>query len=195
MTREGRGDPGTEPAIDSRPRRCPMRALSRRAMVLLLGVSMVTGGVLLARPAVAETLVAFDCLLNGVQETPPNNSSSQGVALVLLVKETNQVCYRLSYSSLVAPELVAHFHINAAPGVASSELVGITPAPSPIGSPKHGCVAFNKDQVKALTKGLVYLNVHSTMFPLGEIRGQCLPTKVKFSKVTAPSSPSGAFLD
>jgi hypothetical protein len=46
-----------------------MRALSRRAMVLLLGVSMtVPLGVLLARPAAAETLFAFDVVLNGAQE-------------------------------------------------------------------------------------------------------------------------------
>lgn len=173
-----------------------MRALSRRAMVLLLGVSMtVPVSVLLVPPAAAETLVAFTALLNGPQETPPQNSPSQGVALVLLVKETNQVCYRLSYSPLGGTETVAHFHINAAPGVPSSELVPITPSPSPVGSPKHGCVAFTKDQVKLLTKGLVYLNVHSSIAPAGEIRGQVLPSKVKYSKVTAPSSPSGAFLD
>jgi CHRD domain-containing protein len=172
-----------------------MRALSRRAMVLFLGVSMTMTGVLLARPAAADTLVAFDSVLNGAQETPPNNSPSTGVALVLLVKETNMVCYRLSYTPLGSAETVAHFHIDAAPGVASSQLVPITPSPSPVGSPKHGCVQFNKDQVKALTKGLVYLNVHTTTFPAGEIRGQVLPTKIKYSKVTAPSSPSAAFLD
>ena len=114
---------------------------------------------------------------------------------MLLVKETNQVCYRLSYSPLAGVETVAHFHIGAAPGVPSSVLVGITPSPSPVGSPKHGCVAFTKDQVKALKKGLVYLNVHSSIAPAGEIRGQVLPTKVKFTKVAAPSSSSSAFVD
>jgi len=173
-----------------------MRASSRRAIVLLLGVSMtVPLCALLARPAAAETLVSFTALLNAPQETPPVNSPSQGVALVLLVKETNQVCYRLSYSALVGTETVAHFHIDAAPGVASSELVGITPSPSPVGSPKHGCVAFTKEQVKALTKGRVYLNVHSSIAPAGEIRGQVFPTKVKFRNVAPPDSPSGAFLD
>jgi CHRD domain len=174
-----------------------MRSLSRRAMVLLLGVSMaVPLGALLARPAAAETLIAFDCLLNGAQENPPVNSPSQGVALVLLVKETNKVCYRLSFSPLAGTEILAHFHAPGAPGVNAPIIVNIDPpGPSPIGSPKHGCVDFTKDQVKMLTKGLVYINVHSTVATGGEIRGQVLPTKVKYTKVTAPSSPSGAFLD
>lgn len=172
-----------------------MRSLPRRVMVLLLAVSTMSLGLLCVRPAAAETLVAFTAVLNGAQEVPLQPSPSQGVALVLLVKETNQVCYRLSYSALGGTETVAHFHIGAAPGVASSVLVDITPSPSPVGSPKHGCVPFTKDQVKALTKGLVYLNVHSSIAPAGEIRGQVLPTKVKYTKVTAPSSPSGAFLN
>jgi hypothetical protein len=168
----------------------------RRANVLLLALAVtVPLGVLQASPAAAETLVTFTALLNGPQETPPQPSPSQGVALVLLVKETKSVCYRLSYSALAGTELVAHFHGPGAPGVSAPILVPITPSPSPVGSPKHGCVTFTKDQVKLLTKGLMYLNVHSTVAPLGEIRGQVLPTKVKYTKVTPPASPSGAFLN
>jgi CHRD domain-containing protein len=174
-----------------------MRSLSRRAMVLLLAVSTMSLGSLCVRPAAAETLVAFTAVLNGAQETPvPIESPSQGVALVLLVKETNKVCYRLSYSPLGGTENLAHFHGPGAPGVTAPVLVEITPAVSPIGSPKHGCVDFTKDQVKLLVKGLVYLNVHSTpLAPTGEIRGQVLPTNVKYTKVDAPASPSGAFLN
>jgi len=173
-----------------------MRSLSRSMMVLVLGAAVaVPAGVLVARPAGAETLVAYTALLNGPQENPPRDTPSQGVAQVLLVKETLQVCYRISYSPLTTTEILAHFHIGAAPTQNSTVLVEITPAVSPPGSPKHGCVQFTKDQVKLLDKGQVYINVHSTMFPAGEIRGQIFPTKIKYSKVPAPASPSGAFLN
>lgn len=168
-----------------------MRQRSRMSTVaaLTLGLAMV------AQPAAAETLFAFQALLNGAQENPPVASPSQGVALVLLVKETNQVCYRISYSPLAGTELLAHFHGPAAPTQNAPVLVDISPSPSPFGSPKHGCVQFTKDQAKSLTKGLVYINVHSSTAPGGEIRGQVLPTKVKYAKVPAPASPSGAFLE
>jgi hypothetical protein len=147
------------------------------------------------RPAGAETLFAYTAVLNGPQENPPRDSPSQGVAQVLLVKETNTVCYRISYSPMLGPEILAHFHGPAAPSQNAGILVDISPANSPVGSPKHGCVPFTKDQVKLLNKGLIYINVHSTAFTGGEIRGQFFPTKIKYAKVPAPSSPSGAFLD
>jgi CHRD domain-containing protein len=172
-----------------------MRSLPRRAMVSLLAVSTMSLGSLFVRPAAAETLVAYTAVLNGAQEETPVASPSQGVALVLLVKETNKVCYRLSYSPLAGTEILAHFHGPAAPGTSAPVVVNISPVPSPFGSPKHGCVQFTKDLVKDLNKGLLYLNVHSTVATGGEIRGQILPTKVKYTKVTAPASPSGAFLN
>jgi hypothetical protein len=146
-------------------------------------------------PAAAETLIAYQALLNGPQQSPPEASPSQGVALVLLVKETNMVCYRISYSPLAGTELLAHFHGPAAPGQNAPVLVNISPSPSPLGSPKHACVQFTKDDVKLLNKGLLYINIHSSVAPNGEIRGQVLPTKIKYSKVTPPSSPSGAFVE
>lgn len=172
-----------------------MRQIPRTFTVaaLTLGLATVVAG--RPQPAAAETLFAFSAQLNGAQENPPVASGSQGVALVLLVKETNQVCYRLSYSPLDGTEILAHFHGPAAPSQNAPVLVDISPSPSPFGSPKHGCVQFTKDQAKLLTKGLVYINVHSTAAVSGEIRGQVLPTKVKYTKVPAPASPSGAFLE
>jgi len=177
-------------AIEETPQntRREVSHMKRLSLVLVIAAS-------LAAPAAAETLIPFTALLNGPQETPPHPSPSQGVALVVLVKETNSVCYRISYSALAGTELVAHFHGPGAPGVSAPILHNITPVPSPVGSPKHGCITFTKDEVKLLTKGLIYVNVHSTVAPNGEIRGQLLPDKVKYKNVTAPTSPSGAFLE
>jgi len=123
-----------------------MRSMYSRLMVPSLAVSLtallVVPG---ARPAAAETLVPFTAVLNGPQENPPRDTPSQGVAQVLLVKDTNTVCYRISYSPLLGPEILAHFHGPAAPSQNAAILVNISPSPSPLGSPKHGCVPFTKD--------------------------------------------------
>ena len=170
-----------------------MRSSIFASMVFALGAMLV---VIPAGPSVAETLVPFTAVLNGAQENPPQPSPSQGVAQVLLVKETNMVCYRISFSPLAGTEILAHFHGPAAPSQNAPILVDISPSPTPIGSPKHDCVQFTKDQVKLLEKGLTYLNIHSTAATGGEIRGQVFPVKgVKYNKVPAPTSPSSAFLD
>ena len=172
------------------------RLTSQTIFLLALGVAGPLG-VFRATPASGDTLVAFTAVLNAAQETPPVESGSQGVALVLLDKDTNKVCYRLSYSPLAGTELLAHFHGPGAPGVSANVIATIdTPGPSPIGSPKHGCVSLTKEQVnKMLNKGLVYINVHSSVAPSGEIRGQVLPAGIKYTKQPEPTSPSGAFLE
>ena len=169
-----------------------MKSLMRLSLAFALSVAPTA---LAPNPAFAETLIPFTALLNGPQQSPPEPSPSQGVALVLLVKETNMVCYRISYSALAGTELVAHFHGPGAPSQNAPILVNISPAPSPIGSPKHGCVAFTKAQAKLLTKGLIYINIHTSVAPNGEIRGQVLPDKVKYKDVPPPASPGAAFLD
>ena len=167
-----------------------MKVLMRLSFALALSAPLAV-----LAPAHAETLIPLTALLNGPQQEPMVNSPSQGVALVLLVKETNTVCWRISYSPLVGTESGAHFHGPAAPGQNAAIIISIVP-PGPIGSPKHGCAVVTKDQAKMLTKGLMYINIHSLPdFGTGEIRGQVLPLKVKYKNVPAPASPVGAFLE
>ena len=169
-----------------------MRSSARIAMAFL-----VTGVITSAPgPAAGETIFPFTAVLNGAQENPPRDSPSQGVAQVLLIKETDMVCYRISFSPLAGAEILAHFHGPASPSQNADILVDISPSPTPLGSPKHDCVQFTKDQVKLLKNGLIYINIHSSTFTGGEIRGQVFPVKgVKYNKVPAPTSPSSAFLD
>ena len=161
---------------------------------LLVAMAAVVATTLAAGPVAADTLIAFTAVINGVQENPPVQSPSTGGGLFIFDKDNLSLCYRISYTPLTSTELVAHIHGPAAPGVNANILHSISPAPSPVGSPKHGCVTLTKDEAKNLAKGLLYFNVHSTNFPNGESRGQIIPEKVKY-KAPALASPDGAFLD
>lgn len=167
---------------------------SQAVASLASSVLAVTLGV---TPAAADTLEPFTAVLNGAQEVPPVPSPSQGVALLTFNKTNSALCYAISYSPLGGTETVAHFHGPAAPGQPAGVVKDITPSPSPVGSPKNGCVTVDdKNQVKELRKGLWYINVHSSIAPGGEIRGQVLPVKgVKYKDVPPIASPAGAFLD
>ena len=148
-----------------------------------------------ARPAAADQLTSFTALLNGAQENPPVASPSQGVAFITFNKDNSNLCYMISYSPLSSSEILAHFHGPAAPGQNAPILHQISPSPTPLGSPKRGCVTITKDEAKQLKKGLFYVNVHSTTSPNGEIRGQVIPEKAKYKAPAISASPSGAFLD
>ena len=147
-----------------------------------------------ARPAAADQLTTFTALLNGAQENPPVASPSQGVAFMTFNKDNSNLCYAISFSPLQSAEILAHFHGPAAPGQNAPILHQISPSPTPLGSPKRGCVTLTKDEAKLLKKGLIYVNVHSMTAQNGEIRGQVIPEKAKY-KAPAIGSASGAFLD
>ena len=151
--------------------------------------------VLLYAPVKADNLEAFTTVINGAQETPPEPSPAQGVGFITLNTTTSTLCWAISYSALAGTETVAHFHGPGSPGQSADIVVNVTPSPSPIGSPKNGCVTIDKTTIKNLRKGLLYFNVHSSVAPLGEIRGQVLPSKVKYKNVPPIASPSGAFVD
>lgn len=111
--------------------------------------------------------------INASQETPPVASNAFGVAHLTFDETTKLLCFSISYSGLVAPELLAHIHGPALPGVPGGIVFGLPP-----GSPKSGCTpALSKMQKAELLKNLWYINVHTGFAIGGEIRGQILRIK------------------
>jgi len=139
---------------------------------------MMPAGVLLAltvmhSPAAAD--FAFFAVLNSGQEIqdPKPDSNALGTAVMTFTESTDMLCYSISYTVLVGGETVAHFHAPASAGENAPVLFPITPEVSPLGSPKVGCVGpLTGDQKRDLIRGLFYINIHSSMWPGGEIRGQ-----------------------
>ncbi len=136
-------------------------------------------------PPAAAVVKNFIAVLNGGQEVPPSTTSTGlGVASFTFDTQTGALCYTLSYLSLTAAETASHIHGPASPGTDAGILRDISPAPpgpsDPI-SPKVGCVAPPLDATLAreLKAGRLYVNVHTSTFPLGEIRGQIVPVKGK----------------
>jgi hypothetical protein len=128
---------------------------------------------------------AFIAVMNAAQEVPPGEESSgQGLAFITLDTATGELCYAVSYQGLVAEEVAAHIHGPAAPGVNADVLFGLPP----LGSPKNGCVGpLSAQHMRYIRDGLLYVNVHTTEYPGGEIRGQLM--RVGQIPTTGPSSP------
>jgi len=128
-----------------------------------------------ALPVGAASTKTFIALMNGGQETPPTTSDALGVAFLTFDEATKMLCYSISFTTLTSAEAAAHVHGPATPGQSAAVLFPLTPVP---GNPKNGCVGplTSGALKKELKKGLMYLNVHTTQFPNGEIRGQIIPT-------------------
>src|SRR5204863_3878967 len=109
----------------------------------------------------------FTANLTAAQETPPNNSTAVGTATVLLSPDETTARVSLSFSGLTSAETDAHIHGPAAPGV-----VGVILFPLPLGNVSDFLIPLTPTDVANLKSGQLYVNVHTTNFPNGEIRGQ-----------------------
>lgn len=113
----------------------------------------------------------YDFILEGLQEVPPNASPATGTGHVEIDTLTNLMSWHIEFSGLIAPQTAAHFHAPAAPGVNGPVVI-----PLPNGSPIIGSTTISDTVEGHLLAGLMYVNIHTTAFPGGEIRGQVVPT-------------------
>ncbi len=109
----------------------------------------------------------FVATLNGSQETPPNNSTATGEATLLLSPDEKTARVSLVFSGLSTRQTDAHIHGPAIPGVSAPPV-----SPLPLGQLSDFQISLTPAQVQDLKNGLYYINVHSSNFPTGEIRGQ-----------------------
>ena len=117
-------------------------------------------------------VIPFGATLTGSQETPPNNSPGTGTGSVLLDDVADTITVDLSWANLTTPATAAHIH-TAPPGVPGPITFPLSGVPfATTGSIPEQVFSITPAQIVDLEAGNMYLNVHSTMFPDGEIRGQ-----------------------
>jgi hypothetical protein len=135
-------------------------------------------GVLMATQAFGA-IREFRADFDGLQEVPSNASPGTGFLEATLDDVTGFVTVTAgSYSDLLANSTNAHIHGPGAPGVNAGvvlQLIGPFGATSGSlsGSGTLAQGGFSTaDLIAAMIAGNTYVNVHSTQYPGGEIRGQ-----------------------
>jgi len=166
--------------------------MKRLAIGLSVSLLALCGGVAHA------AILTYSSTLSGLNEAPPNSSPATGQTTVLIDDVTNMMTLNASFSNLTTQTTAAHIHCcTTAPftgtaGVATSvptfpsfplgltsgsytetfnllSLATYNPAfvSSNGGSVENARLAF----LTGLASGRAYLNIHTTDFPGGEIRG------------------------
>lgn len=109
--------------------------------------------------------------LSGAQKVPSNPSPGSGTATVTFDDVTNMLDWNVTFSDLSGAATAAHFHGPAPAGANAGVQVDIG-AISGLNSPMVGSTAITAGQAADLLAGLWYINIHTAMYPGGEIRGQ-----------------------
>ena len=120
----------------------------------------------------AAATVHFTATMDGPQANAGAGTGSPGIgfATMSLNTDTNFFTWNITWSGLLGTPTLMHFHGPALPNQNAGVQIGTGVA----GPPVIGNAIINASQEADLLAGLWYLNLHTTAFGGGEIRGQVL---------------------
>ena len=173
------------------------------AIAFVVGAGAQTGA--LAAP------VTYDVVLNGLNEAPPNASPGTGVGTVTIDAVAHTMEVNFSWTGLIGTTSACHIHApTAVPLTGTAGVATTTPSfaafPNGVTSGEYLnnldltlASSYNPSYVTAnggttasaeaalfaaIGAGRAYLNLHSTAFPGGEIRGFLIPAPVPAESAT-----------
>jgi hypothetical protein len=166
-----------------------------KKLILSLSALLIVGS------AASANTIVYDASLNGPSESPPNASPGIGFATVIIDDVLQTMEVKLNFSGLLGTTTASHIHCcTATPDSGTANVATTTPTfPSfPLGVTSgtydhtfdltaagtynpafvtlEGSVANAETALLAgLSDGESYLNIHSSVFGGGEIRGFLAP--------------------
>ena len=158
----------------------------------LMGIMIAVALVLLGRPGEANALQGDTVLaatLSGAEEVPdPGDPDGAGTATVVLRSASSEVCWELTASNITLPAAAAHIH-EGARGVAGPVVVPLS-APDATGA-ANGCVTADAALMRRIMESPAnfYVNVHTSDFPAGAVRGQLATSPAAEGGPAQPASP------
>jgi hypothetical protein len=174
-------------------------------MMFSIGVAI---AMLLASATTQAQIFVYNASLDGPSESPPNASPGTGFATVTVNLALNTLRVEVNFSGLTGTVTASHIHApTASPGTGIAGVATQTPTfsgfPSGVTSGSYdntfdmtlastwnpsyvtanGGTAAGAEAafVQALANGTAYLNIHSSTFGGGEIRGFLVPEPATFA--------------
>jgi hypothetical protein len=143
-------------------RKIPGRVALTAGLTALLAAAPAAG-------TIVDLTASMDCAqANAGAGTCGLGGSGTGTASIILDTDSNLLSWNVGWSGLSSPATLMHFHGPALPNQNAGVQVGIG-----VGSnPAIGNAVISNQQETDLLDGLWYVNLHTTSFSGGEIRGQ-----------------------
>jgi hypothetical protein len=148
----------------------------RIVAVALTGAALLTTGVV-ALAGSADDGSRIPALrlarLTGEKEVPgPGDPNGRGVAAVIVDPADGRLCFTIGVARIQLPALAAHVHAG---GATEAGPVVVTLIPPDATGTSAGCVdGVDRALLRAIKRQprAYYVNVHTTAFPDGAVRGQ-----------------------
>lgn len=150
-------------------------------------------GFWLVPSAAHAQVVTVTAQLTGAEETPTIiNTGAVGNATITIDRAAQKITYRVNVYNLPSGLTASHIHVGP-PGITGPiifnfavtqnvsndfAIVGEVTAADLVARAAQGINSF-EDAIFAIASGNAYVNVHSSVNPGGEIRGQLCPASAK----------------
>lgn len=142
---------------------------SRRSFPIALALALAAILTMSLATVSAQTAFTAKITMTGAAEVPgPGDPDASGTAKILIVPANGLVCWQLSWTGIEEPITGAHIHGPASVTEDAGVLVPLSTDPA------KGCTRVDPALAAAIagSPSNYYVNVHSTAFPGGAIRGQ-----------------------
>ncbi|MFO7615264.1 MAG: CHRD domain-containing protein, partial [Bacteroidales bacterium] len=119
------------------------------------------------------TVYTLDLALSGQNEVPANPSTATGILIGTYDAATSVLDFNVMFNGLAGITTIAHFHGPAAAGINAAAQIELAGFPLGVTSGAYSnSYILTAEQESQLLSGLWYLNIHTTAYPGGELRGQ-----------------------
>jgi hypothetical protein len=109
--------------------------------------------------------------LTGAAEVPgPGDPDASGISIIVIVPDKDLVCWVNRWRNIDGTGFFGHIHVGAV-GVGGPPVVPFQSPPG-VESPRHGCLVDPDADAIVANPANYYVNIHSSAFPPGAIRGQ-----------------------
>lgn len=119
----------------------------------------------------AEDDIIFRAALSDEDQSVPTESPGKGMAEVRLERETLKLTWKVTFQDLTSPPTIAGLYGPENVGGNAGQVVDLA-ANGVIKSPLEGSAILSDGVFQYLITGRVYVNIHTTKYKDGELRGQ-----------------------
>jgi hypothetical protein len=113
--------------------------------------------------------ISFYADLSADEESAVTESPGVGRAEFVLDRATLNLAWRVTFRDLTSPATGVHVHGPQTPGGEAGILIDL--APQAVKSGVTGSVVLNDGWLSYLVQDRMYVNLHTTTYPAGELRG------------------------
>lgn len=140
-------------------------------MIAIVGSAVaLTPSLLRAAPVEEAAPIKFGCDLSAEEQSAPTESPGKGRADFVLERDTLKFSWVITYSGI--PSTVTGVRIHGPQLIGTNAGVLIDAGVNGIASPLKGAAVLDEGQLQFLLSGRMYVNITTTKYKDGELRGQ-----------------------